>query len=398
MLYSNEYLEKTNLPEKTRSAPSERLNEERWYELDAISILVGILIGVFLGIIAGLYIWRGIIGDRIGNLANQALKNNNEQFLTLANENLKGTVDPLKKQLDDYSNAVNEIEKSRNLAYGSLQVQIKNLAGSQKELETVTNTLSTALRNPQVRGRWGEITLQRLVELAGMVEYCDFDTQVTSTDQDSTIRPDMIVNLPSTRQLIVDSKIPLNSYLESLEAENDEKRNDLISRHAKAIRDHLKELSSKAYWQHFPSSPEFVIMFIPGEAFLYAALQVDKDLIEDGMKNNIIISTPTTLISLLKAVARGWSEKKMEENAQRISNLGKDLFERLSKMNESISDLGKKIDNSVKSYNKLVGTFEGRVLVSARKFNELGVGTADEIQSPEDIDALTREPRKEEEG
>ncbi|QRF76183.1 DNA recombination protein RmuC [Thermoplasmatales archaeon] len=365
--------------------------------MDAISILVGILIGVFIGIISGLYIWRGIIGDRIGNLANQALKNNNEQFLTLANENLKGTVDPLKKQLDEYSNAVKDIEKSRTEAYGSLKEQISSLAGSQKELESVTTNLTTALRNPQVRGRWGEITLQRLVELAGMVEYCDFHTQVTSSDQDSTIRPDMIVNLPSNRQLIVDSKIPLNSYLESLEAENDVQRNDLMNKHARAIRDHLRSLSSKAYWQQFPSSPEFVIMFIPGEAFLYAALQVDRDLIEDGMKDNIVISTPTTLISLLKAVARGWSEKKMEENARRISDLGKDLFERLSKMNESIGDLGKKIDNSVKSYNKLVGTFEGRVLVSARKFNELGVGTANEIQSSEEIDTQTREPQNEDE-
>lgn len=359
--------------------------------MDITSLLIGLVIGVFVGVLLGLYVWRSMIGDRIGNLANKALSSNNEQFLTLANENLKGTVDPLKKQLDDYSKAVNDIERSRKEAYGSITEQLKTLATSQKDLENVTTTLSTALRNPQVRGRWGEITLQKLVELAGMVEYCDFDTQVSTSGQDKTLRPDMIVNLPSTRNLIVDSKIPLNSYLDSLEAESEERRKELIVNHAQAIRGHLRSLSSKAYWEQFPASPEFVIMFIPGEAFLYAALQVDKDLIEDGMKSNIVISTPTTLISLLKAVARGWSEKKMEENALKISHLGKELFERLSKMNKTIGDLGKKIDSSVKTYNQLVGSFEGRVLVSARKFPELGVGSDGELDSTSQLDTAVRE-------
>ena len=359
--------------------------------MDAISLIVGALIGVFIGIILGLFVWRGVIGDRFGSLASSALANNNQQFLTLAEQNLSKTVDPLKKQLDDYSKLVSEIEKSRNEAYGSLKEQVSSLAGSQKELETVTVNLTTALRNPQVRGRWGEITLQRLVELAGMVEYCDFATQVTASDDEKRVRPDMIVKLPSSRQLIVDSKVPLNSYLDSLDAGDEEKSKELINKHAQAIREHLKALSSKGYWEQFDSAPEFVIMFIPGEAFLYAALQVDKTLIEDGMERNVVISTPTTLISLLKAVARGWSEKKMEENARMISILGKELYERLSKMNNSIGELGKKIDGSVKSYNKLVGTFEGRVLVSARKFGELGVGNNDTLNSSEQLETAVRD-------
>lgn len=355
--------------------------------MDVTALIIGLVAGIFVGIVLGLYIWRGLITDKFGNIASNALKNNNEQFIALANEKLV----PLKEKLIEYQTLVTDIENKRVGAYSSLDTKINELKTSQSELEKVTTNLATALKNPTVRGRWGEITLQRLVELAGMVEFCDFDTQVSSSDEERRIRPDMIVNLPSSRQLIVDSKVPLKAYLESLEAKSDSERDELIKAHAQSIRDHLKALASKSYWNQFNSAPEFVIMFIPGEAFLYAALNVDKDLIEDGMKDNVVISTPATLISLLKAVARGWSEKKMEENAKRIGDLGKELFERLTKMNDAIAEVGKKIKNSVDSYNKLVATFDGRVLVSARRFGELGVGDPTSLESTETVDTTIRE-------
>ena len=355
--------------------------------MDITSLLTGLIAGVFLGIVFGLYIWRRLISDKFGNLAGTALKNNNDQFIALANEKLA----PFREKLAEYQTLVNDIENKRVGAYSSIETKIADLKNSQSELQQITTSLATALRNPQVRGRWGELTLQRLVELAGMVQFCDFNLQVTSSDEERKIRPDMIVNLPSDRQLIVDSKVPLKSYLDSLETKNDLERVELMQKHAVAIRDHLKALASKSYWEQFDAAPEFVIMFIPGEAFLYAALEVDKDLIEDGMKSNVVISTPTILISLLKAVARGWSEKKMEENAKRIGNLGKELFERLTKMNEAIGDVGKRIEKSIESYNKLVATFDSRVLVSARRFGELGVGSTTELETPEQLEKTVRE-------
>lgn len=355
--------------------------------MDIISLLIGLIVGIFLGIVLGLYIWSGMIGDKFGNLAATALKSNNDQFIALANEKLA----PFKDKLAEYQELVKDIESKRTTAYSSLEIKIADLKSSQSDLQQVTVSLANALRNPQVRGRWGELTLQRLVELAGMVQFCDFNMQVTSSDEGRIIRPDMVVKLPSDRQLIVDSKVPLNSYLESLETNNDSERVELIKKHAQAVRDHLKELASKNYWEQFKAAPEFVIMFIPGEAFLYAALEVDKDLIEEGMKSNVVISTPTTLISLLKAVARGWSEKKMEESAKRIADLGKELFDRLTKMNEAIGEVGKKIEKSVDSYNKLVATFDGRVLVSARKFGELGVGNATILETPKQLEKTVRE-------
>lgn len=326
--------------------------------MDIVSIIIGLIIGLFLGIILGLYIWRNLITERFGNLASNALKTKNDEFLDLANQKLA----PIEQKLDEYKSIVSDIEKQRIGAYSSLETKVNELKNSQSELQMITASLSTALRNPQVRGRWGEITLNRLVELAGMAEHCDFETQVTVSDDVGRGRPDMIVNLPNGKKIIVDSKVPLQSYIDSFETNNESDRKSLISKHAQAIREHIKSLSSKAYWQHFEYTPEFVVMFIPGEAFLYAALEEDKDLIEYGIKLNVIVATPTTLISLLKAVNQGWSDKKMEENARKISQLGLELYDRLSNMNEGISDVGKKIGKSVESYNKLVGTFEGRVL------------------------------------
>ena len=355
--------------------------------MDGVSFLTGLIIGLFLGIILGLYIWRSLISERFGNLASTALKSKNDEFLDLANQKLA----PIEQKLEEYKSMVIDIEKQRIGAYSSLETKINELKTSQSELQKITTTLSTALRNPQVRGRWGEITLKRLVELAGMADHCDFDTQVTASNDAGRIRPDMVVNLPDGKKIIVDSKVPLQSYIDSFETNNESERKNLIDKHAQAIRDHIKSLSSKTYWQQFEDTPEFVVMFIPGEAFLYVALEEDKDLIEYGMKLNVIVATPTTLISLLKAVNRGWSEKKMEENARKISQLGRELYERLSNMNEGISDVGKKIEKSVDSYNKLVATFDGRVLVSARRFGELGVGNATILETPKQLEKTVRE-------
>ena len=226
--------------------------------MDITTLLIGLVIGVFVGIIVGLYVWRGLISDKFGNVAANALKNNNEQFIALANEKLV----PLKDKLNEYQTLLTDIENKRVGAYNSLDTKISELRTSQSELQKVTTNLATALKNPTVRGSWGEMTLQRLAKLAGMVEFCDFDTQVSSSDEERKIRPDMIVNLPSSRQLIVDSKAPLKAYLESLEAKTDSERDELIKAHAHSIREHLKALASKSYWDQFKSAPEFVIMWV----------------------------------------------------------------------------------------------------------------------------------------
>lgn len=391
--------------------------------MDIESLLVGIILGIFMGVgIAFMMLkmredqlssrYESSINEKLTSLASTALINNNTQFLSLANEKLntvmtraegqisqtkteiQGIVNPLKDKLADYEKLVRDLEASRQNAYGSLTEKITALTQSEQELEKITNNLTTALRNPQVRGRWGETTLKKLVELAGMVQYCDFEVQVTMTVHDDTKRPDMLVKLPSERLIIVDSKVPLNAYIDSLGANNDIERKELLSKHATSIRAHLRTLSSKAYWQQFKESPEFVVMFIPGETFLYAALEVDKELIEDGIRQNVIISTPTTLISLLKAVSKGWSEKTMEQNALHISNLGRELYERLIKMTEHLSDIGKKINSTVNSYNSLVGSYESRVLVSARKFNELGITQEGDLEEIHHLDTVTRELSK----
>ncbi len=342
--------------------------------------------------------------------AGDALQQSNEQFLQLANQHfetqqadaaksleqrkqaIEHLVKPLKETLDKYNTAVVDVEKSRKEAYGSLRTQLSTLVEDQRALRDETSNLVNALRRPEVRGRWGEIQLRRVVELAGMIERCDFDEQVSVTSADQTTRPDMVVRLPNDRTIVVDAKTPLDAYLNSIEAGDEDQRRTFLESHVSQITRKVQDLSAKGYAQQFARSPEFVVLFIPGEPFLYAAVQIKPTLIEDAMARNVIIATPSTLISLLKAVAAGWREQKLAVNAQRISELGAELHARLRTATEHLSKVGRSLDSTIRAYNEFVGSLETRVMVSARKLEEMGAKSAKSLPDTiEPLDALPRD-------
>jgi DNA recombination protein RmuC len=330
------------------------------------------------------------------NISADALKNNNQAFIDLAqatfskymasartdfnarDKAVKDTIQPLKDALDRYDRQIQAMEKSRENAYGGLSQQVESLIQTQEFLQKETGKLVKALRVPHVRGRWGEITLKRVAEMAGMQSHCDFFEQAATQSEDGLLRPDMVVHLPGRRHIIIDAKVPLYAYLEALEAETEEEREEKLTTHARHVATHIKKLAQKAYWAQFESTPEFVVLFIPGENFFSAALAHNPNLIERGVQDGVVLATPTTLISLLKTVAFGWQQEKMAENARHISQIGSELFERLSIMSRHVNKLGRDIDNSVKSYNQVVGSLERRVFTSARKFKELGISSKDE--------------------
>jgi len=341
-------------------------------------------------------------------LAADALKSNNSSFLQIAQETLKrfqseaqGDLDarrqavadlvaPVRDSLTKMDVQIEQIEKERGQAYGALHAQVQSLITTQKELQSETGNLVRALRTPNVRGRWGEIQLRRVVEIAGMLPYCDFAEQETIQGESGRLRPDLVVNLPGGKKVVVDAKTPLQAFLEAFEATDDDTRRACLVNHARQVRVHMDTLSGKKYWEQFEATPEFVVMFLPGETFFSAALEQDPGLIEQGVLQRVIPASPTTLIALLKAVAYGWNQEKLARNAQQISQLGKELHDRLRNLTSHITSVGDNLDRAVESYNKAVGSLESRVLVSARKFAELGASVADDIPELAPVETTAR--------
>ena len=348
------------------------------------------------------------LSEKFKALSHDALKNNSAAFIELANQKLgqfqetaKGDLElrsraidqlvkPLKESLEKVDGKIGELEKARAGAYSELREQVKALCTSQSQLQAETGNLVKALRTPHVRGRWGEIQLRRVVEMAGMLQYCDFVEQETVATEDSRIRPDLIVRLPGNRTIVVDSKVPFDDFYESISTTDDVVRATKSKEHARLVRTHINSLSRKSYWETVQPTPEFVLLFLPGETFYSAALENDPKLIEDGVNQGVIIATPTTLIALLKAVSYGWRQEQMATNAQEVSKLGKDLYDRLRTFTNYFADIGKGLDRALESYNRGVGSLEARVLVTARKFKERGAIAGDEIEMVEPIDKAAR--------
>ena len=303
---------------------------------------------------------------------------------------VKALVEPIGKSLEGVRSKIDELEKSRAEAYGSLSAQVRSMIVTQDQLRLEAGNLVKALRAPQTRGRWGEMQLKRVVEMAGMLDYCDFDQQVSMNTDDGRLRPDLVVRLPGGKRVVVDAKAPLQAYLDAVESQDDVIKQTHLAGHARQLRDHVTKLGAKSYWQQFEPTPEFVVMFLPGESFFSAALEQQPGLIEDGVNQKVIIATPTTLIALLRAVSYGWRQERIAENAEAIAKLGRELYERVGKLADHFGRLGKNLGAAVNTYNDAVGTLETRLLPSARRFKELGAGTG-EIATLEGLQQATRQ-------
>jgi DNA recombination protein RmuC len=337
------------------------------------------------------------------------LSSNNQSFLQLAGsvmenfqQQARGDLDgrhkaihalvqPIQESLQKVDGKLLDLEKERIRAYSGLLEQVRAMGITQTDLKAETSRLVNALRTPAVKGRWGEIQLRRVVEIAGMLPYVDFVEQISAVTEAGRLRPDLIVNLPGGRNLVVDAKAPLQAYLNAMEISEEDQRHSLLKNHAKLIRDHMSRLSSKHYWEQFHPTPGFVVMFLPGEMFFSAALEQNPDLIEEGVTQRIIPASPTTLIALLRAVAYGWRQEKLAENAHEISNLGKQLYERLRIFIDYMEKIGGGLKTAIDAYNRAIGSLESRILVAARKFPELGAVAGSELPTLEQVEKIPRQ-------
>ncbi len=374
---------------------------------------IGFFVGVF---VCSILAKSGILffSKKLKTLSYEALFDNSTRFMELADKyfstyvkeakkdfDIKGndilrTIDPVRKTLDQYEAHLNIMEKDREKAYGSITEKLLEMGKNQTLLHVETGNLVKALRVPHVRGRWGEITLKRVAEISGMTEYCDFEEQLSSGADKGSIRPDMVVTLPENRKIIIDSKVPLMAYLDALEASGETERQERMKDHGRQVLKHILNLSSKNYFQQISPTPEFVVLFIPGENFFSAALIVHPDLIEKGIEKGVILATPTTLIALLKAVSYSWKQKKAYENAEEIRTLGVELFSRLCSMTDNINQLGKDIEKTAATYNRTVGAMETRVMPTAKKLKILEVSSQsmDDLHKIEDSKTMTKEFNK----
>lgn len=378
-----------------------------------------LLLGVVLGGVAGwLYARQRALTDgaAIGQLRDQfkadaadALKHNNESFLALARQslepfqqrathelqktekNVESVVQPLKEALARADAQIAALEKQRAEAYGSLLAQVKQMQEGQALLGSETRNLVKALRRPEQRGMWGQNTLKNVVELSGMVDRCDFSEEVTTAD--GAQRPDMVVRMPGGGTIVVDAKAPLDAYLEAHEARDDAARDAALDRHARQVRERMQNLSSKAYWKQFKESPDFVVLFVPGDQFLAAAHDRDAALQDDALRSKVVLASPSSLMALLKVIAFGWRQHQLAENAEQIRTIGADLHGRLVVFADHLADVGKALNKAVGSHNAAVGSFESRLLPGARKFAELGVEAKSELPKVDPIEQLARPPR-----
>ncbi|HYL34418.1 MAG TPA: DNA recombination protein RmuC [Bryobacteraceae bacterium] len=383
----------------------------------SISFFTGLLLG---GLLIGLWMRARLarleaakqfadhaaaqLAETFRSLADAALRSNQSAFLDNARATLEtaraqmtgelaqkqtaieGVVRPLSESLGRLETHVRELERTREKAFGSLGEQLQSLARE-------TTTLATALRSPQIRGRWGEITLRRVAELSGMVKNCDFVEQETREGDGVRIRPDMTVRLPAGRTLVVDAKVPLTAYLDAVSATDETARRTALHRHSQQVAEHVRQLASKQYWTQFQPAPELVVLFLPGDHFFSAALEGQPDLIEEALARKVVIATPVTLISVLKGIAYGWNQEQLAENAEEIRRVACELYDRVQLVHDHYADTGRLLEKTVESYNRSVGSWDARLLPALRKMRELGVSSGEEPEAPEQIDLLARRPR-----